>query len=266
MRDELFRRLENWNPSYSDAYDPGWRKHDTGEAARYDAVFGKQKAYRLALLRNHVTLINNAEYGAAKRELTALNERTKGRLTGGSEDFKRWSALKIKLARLKRRLVTPVPKPESQRVRPQPAEGDPNFRQIYSGWNGPKHKSIIVLEDKTEVAASWLAKALTEEELSEVLSKVDFSSQALVAFGIGKRTTATGSLFFTKTPEQSPVTYLIMRVGVNEQACDRAQASSYPFALAVVERSAMTRSASSNNLQANFGDGCKPAKSGQPVE
>ena len=43
-RAELFRRLENWNPSYSKSYSPGWRTHETDLSGLYDEMLGKQKS------------------------------------------------------------------------------------------------------------------------------------------------------------------------------------------------------------------------------
>jgi hypothetical protein len=113
------------------------------------------------------------------------------------------------------------------------------------------------------VLSSWIAHALSADELGQLLGEVDFDNQIVVSLTFGERQNATGTIHLSEVDYNSVHESLQVSglIGVTEPGCDEPYSKSYPFVLGVAPRPATVPSVPSMFLQ-NFGDGCKPIMSG----
>jgi hypothetical protein len=140
------------------------------------------------------------------------------------------------------------------------SHSDPQYTQLFVGFNGPSRTTTYYFADALSVRISWLSRALSPEELDTVLSKINFQRQMLLAMTIGQRYTATGSITLTGLTQIGSSVAPNVRVGVNVTDCNEVLRPSFPFVLAALER--ITIDGMPNYSLQNFPDGCKPPKSG----
>ena len=262
----LLERVEAWQPAFFDRYDPGWAYKPLAEAASYEATAREVKAHRIAQLQGYAQLIRRDDYYEASQELARLQAANPDGFDAESEDGRRAMELTELMWKLGREAETPPPPRGSEAFRFEP-DPDADYEQLHVGFNGPARPHAAVFETEDAARASWLAKALKEAELAALLSKVDFETQVLVAFSVGERTTATGALYVTDVRYNAILESFSVsgRVGVNQRDCGLAEAKSYPFALAAAKRPPVVPGYPSFSVS-NFGDGCRPPKSGDPAE
>jgi hypothetical protein len=269
LTQKLFSQLEEWNPSLFDGYDPGWTYKRKAKPDLYEKTAKSHWEHRLAQLQRYTVLIGRDDYYAASKEFVELQKRHPRGFDANSADGHRATELTKVMRQISQEITSPVPRLESSvdfQFEPDP---DADFKRLLVGFNGPASGGLIVLESKEGAKNSWLSKSLTQGQLAEVLSEVDFEHQILVALAIGERTTATGAMFITDVSYNAILELLMVvgRVGVNKPDCHFPPATSYPFALAVAKRPAKAPGFpgySIGNSVGNFGDGCKPPKSGEP--
>ncbi|MEL7046543.1 MAG: hypothetical protein AAGL66_16260, partial [Pseudomonadota bacterium] len=143
---------------------------------------------------------------------------------------------------------------------------DADFKQLYTGGNGPGESGAAIFETPDEVMSSWIAQALSENELEQFLGGIDFVSQIVVSLSFGERQNATGTIHLSDVNYNSIYTSLRVSglIGVTEPGCDEPYSKSYPFVLGVAPRPETVPRVPSVFLQ-NFGDGCKPIMKGTQV-
>ncbi len=260
LTDELFRRLDAWNPLFSDDYDPGWNHKKEVDPGSYMSAANYHKARRIVQLQHYASLVRRDDYHAAGRELGELRRRNPAGFAAKSHD----AARAVELMKLMRQIdqESQFPIPFHHELVP-----DADFRQLFVGTNGPSSGGVLVLESRRAAKASWLAKAVAPGKLEKLLSEVDFEHQILIAFSVGERATATGALSITEVSYNGMLDFMsiVGQVGENELDCPFSPAKSYLFALAVAERPPSVPEFPRYAV-ASFGDGCKPPRSGQPSD
>jgi hypothetical protein len=258
----LFRRLEAWHPLLLTDYDPGWTFRKSDRHARYGAVAEEAKQARLAQLKDYAALVADPHYAALETEIDEIQARHPRGLTPDSEDYVRFTALLEELNTIAANR-TPHQKTlaEGQSVIASlPPDLKEGVAQIFDGYNGPDTAFTWVFASEREVAASWLARALTPEELVAVLSQVNFDEKVLVVHSLGRLSSATGSLYFSEVSYNAIYQSwsVAVRVGVRDNTCAEEQsANSYPFAIAVAPKPTGPTTGNSQS-RSNFADGCKP--------
>jgi hypothetical protein len=264
MTRTLFGQLDEWSPSFFDGYNPGWKYKKSSRTDLYEETLRNSKAGRLAQLRHYVSLINDDVYYAASRELAEIQKRNPTGIVTNTPDGERMKQLYEVMQQASRSIRSPsVPKFEgSQRHLFEP-DLDASFKQLIVGFNGPDSPGGEIFERESDARTSWLSEALPNNQLEKVLSQVDFARQILVIFTIGQRETATGTVLIRDIRYDASTQSLSVSggVGVNERECGYGHAKSYPFAVAVAMRPAQVPKFPGYSLS-NFGDGCKPPKTG----
>jgi hypothetical protein len=236
---QLFDRIEKWVPKLFDGYNPGWRYKALGKnSPAYAETVSELKAHRVAQLQSYARLISNDDYYKTKQRLDEILRRNRGVTYSGTADARQVDELTKEMARIERTLALPPSKPTPSkpfRFEPDP---DANYKHLHTGFNGPARPELVQLRSAKEARESWIAKALGVKELDSLLSQVDFRTQLLITLAIGKRTTATGSLFITNVSFNAirESLHVAARIGVNEKDCDFPPAVSYPFALVIAKR------------------------------
>jgi hypothetical protein len=122
-----------------------------------------------------------------------------------------------------------------------------------------------VIRSESDAAGSWLASAVSSDDLKKLLAEVHFDSQILIAFAAGERESATGQVFVTDVSYNAVIDSFTIagRVGVNETDCSFGRTKSYPFAVVVAQRPPKMAAGSGYDV-GNFGDGCEQPKAGAP--
>ena len=254
---ELVERLGEWEPELTDDYDPGWRYRANPRVEIYQTVVSEEKERRIATIERQARLLSNDEYYAATVEFEEIQARN-GALEVGTEDYDRARELMARMAEISAELP-PLPVFKSSiefEYRPDP---DAPFRQVFMGVNGPATNGSSVFTSLEEVNESWLSRALSDAELASVLAEVDFTEQVLVSYNLGEAQTATGRTYITDLRIDSAmrVARISAAIGVMESGCEFELSTSYPFALAVIDRDSAVSDGSTSSGRSNFGDGCQ---------
>jgi hypothetical protein len=140
-------------------------------------------------------------------------------------------------------------------------------RQLYVGFNGPKITKVFYFENEEAIEKSWLKRAIPASELESLVREIDLSRHIVVAFAIGERQTANGSVkisgirTLTREPFSLNVSALVGVVDLN--CAESKESNSYPFVVASFERPEKYSIVGGMDI-ANFAEGCKSAKSGAP--
>ena len=161
MTNELFRRLDSWNPLFSDGYDPGWNHKGEVEPAAYSRVANIQKARRIVQLKHHASLIRRDDYYAAGKELGELQSRNPDGFAAKSHDAERAAELMRLMRQIDQEIQLPVPGSDSPDAFHHEPEPDTVFKQLFVGTNGPASGGVLVLHSRSDSRASWLAKSMT---------------------------------------------------------------------------------------------------------
>jgi len=105
--------------------------------------------------------------------------------------------------------------------------------------------------------------ATSEADFKTILAQVNFDSQILITFAIGKRTGATGRVFVTDASYNALLGAFSIQgaIGVNVDDCQFGRVDSYPYAVVVAARPPVVPKYPGYGVS-NFGDGCKPPKAG----
>jgi hypothetical protein len=244
----LIARLRDWRPRLVEGYDPGWARRANPNVENFDFFVGELKPTLVAQLEREVLLMRTDEYYAATTELNEIQRRS----PAIEVDSDRGRAEQLKARLLEMRKSVPIVDQNDRR--------DPNapFRQVFMGMNGPSRSGWSVFASRREVLGSWVARALSAEELASVLEQVDFDEQVLFSFNVGEAYTATGKVYIGRLLFDSKMRLrgADARVGLNEPGCNDAPGSLYPFALAVFDRAAASAGPNTSVGSATFADGC----------
>ena len=266
-KDRLMQRIGGYQPNLDGDYDPGWDFRGSATAGKYSQMLSCQKALRVQRLEDFIRLINNDEYYAARTEFDEVAALGSRNIKPGSPSARqlRSAVARVRAAAAKIKPAKGRPK-ECDFMQIYEPDPDAEFTQIFSGTNGPTTSGGSAFDSEAKVRDSWIAKALSPQELKSVLGQVDFDSQILVALVFGKRTNATGKVYITNVDHNAITSSfrVIGRFGANGEGCKEPRANSYPFALAVAPRPEKTPKKRGSSLT-GFPDGCKPVVSSNTV-
>jgi hypothetical protein len=146
----------------------------------------------------------------------------------------------------------------------EPGPGAP-FTVLHRGFNGPVQGDTLLLRSATDVRQSWVANALTEEELSQLLGRINFETEILGVYAVGEMPNASENLFVTGFGQNKEFDgYSIeVRVGVVGEHCAMVESLSYPFVL--VKALSNTEEGLNSSSRANYPDQCVPVMAGKPT-
>lgn len=266
LSNTLFDRVQNFKLSFDNSYNPGWEYKPVKEE-KYTATFQASLQHRLTQLKDFSNLINDDEYYALRTEQDEINQRNPGGINTRSEDGSRSGELFKRMREISKTLTPePITPPDAVTFEFTP-DPEANYQQVYTGFNAPKNSSRKIFTDAKEVRKSWLSRALEPDVLDSILSQVNFETQTLITYPIGKRTNASGKLYITAV-DFDPIPqslFISNRIGVINKSCDYTSAVSYPFALIVTEK-IPTDILGGGFSTGNFGDGCREPVAGTPTD
>lgn len=263
----LVDRLRSWKPLVEADYDPGWTYRENPRIEVYETFVADAKKYRIAQIARQATLLRNDEYYSLSMELAQIRS-PNAAIQVGSEDYQAVQRLTARMAEIANQIAQPVPESKTSieyEYRPDP---NASFRQLFMGVNGPSQEGTSSYTSREDVTRSWVARALSEDQLISILDQVDFKDQVLVSFGLGELRRATGRIYISHLEIDSTmeVRRINVQVGVMELECDSQPATLYPFALAVVDRESASSRESTSRGRSNFGDGCPSVPSSTPSD
>jgi hypothetical protein len=267
--EHLFARIEQWQPSFYEGYNPGWAYKPGSRTSLYATVAGEQARGRLAQLRSYVVLATDPNYALAQKELTAIQQRHPGGIESGTADHKRSEELVATMVRIAGRAqagIAEVVGPSVlEQFEPEPSE---SFTQVYVGFDGRSEAGEDIFQSADDARRSWLVRAMPEAELDMLLSRIDFDEYVLVSLSFGKVQTATGRAYMEDATHSTQFNKWSIsgRFGVNVQGCSQPHSDSYPFVLATAKRPPSGADTTGGGyFLRNFQDGCKPPMSGKPA-
>ncbi len=106
--------------------------------------------------------------------------------------------------------------------------------QLHLGFNASsKAPPTAYYTSADDVRRSWIATALTSDELSSVMAQVDFGKQVLIAMSAGELSKTTGSIYIKKVTKYHSSITPHMYVGVidSKMNCNVIRRKSFPFVL-----------------------------------
>ncbi len=266
--ERLIARIDGWSPAFDAQYDPGWSYRPSDRHAFYAAFARERIDERLHDIRRRVMLLADPRYAALSQEIAALNHETQSAYTVGTEAYEQHQDLQQRLRTLEAEILAEFPPPPQGSVLDGlPPEVDSGVRNLYAGVNGPQTGGHAIFLDDGLVRASWIADALSEASLRQLLSEIDFETEALVAVWIGRQHSATGTTLITAWSDAGgPQGWGVsVRVGVRGSDCEMSDtATAYPFALAAVPKPEGPGEIQ-RQARSNFPDGCGPSASAFPV-
>jgi hypothetical protein len=261
---KLLERIDAWMPGFPTDYDPGWQYKKRPSETAYSESVKYTKADRVAQLRWYATLVRNDEYYAAESEVAEIQKRNPRGIVAGSADYERMQQLSASM----NKIVASVGKPDLPPQRPFKFEPDPDasFKQLFVGFNGPAIPGVTLIQNRPEAARSWLGSSLSEADFKAILAQINFDSQVLIAFAIGKRTGATGQVYVTDASYNTLLSAFSIQaaIGVDVEDCKFGTVESYPYAVVVAARPPVVPKYPGYGVS-NFGDGCKPPRAGRPT-
>lgn len=136
------------------------------------------------------------------------------------------------------------------------------FKHLLVGFNAPATRDTnVYFRGPDEARSSWLASTLSPEQLSRVLSQVDFEQQVLVLVVDIERSAATGRVDVQRVKVEDGALIPVLRIGVNEENCTQKEHASRPFVLIAVEWPKESRITAGGSFHQSVLDGCKPVVS-----
>jgi hypothetical protein len=264
--DWLEHQLRNATPTFSGTYNPGWSYKQSAKIDIYDAFYRRQLEERIWQMRNHALLIQNDDYFAIQQEMNDLLRDNRILVQGSAAEAKHAELSKTLGETAKHIAQLPPPRLDASFVdRLNEQEPDMAALQVATGYNGPASGGVDVFPSETEVRASWLASALSADQLEAMLDRTDFSSQVLIAYRFGEYQNASGKVVLADLSYDSgmPGYDISVRIGVVPQGCDLPSAASYPFL--VGQAPAVAGAEVRGRSMSNFDGGCVPIVSADPV-
>lgn len=262
--DHLFDELRNWRPTLDETYDPGWSYTISEDTELYQNMIACQREKRIARLKSYAGLVRNDEYFKASNDLNALRAANPGPTTVGAALHDEMQAIMARMSANWSDVSMHTEQPsECDFALEYRGEPDPDFAQAFTGANGPGSNRANVFKSVDEVLSSWIAIALSADELGKILSEVDFDQQILVSLTFGKRRNATGVVYLSEVIYNSVYESLHVSgfIGVTDSECDIAHSDSFPFVLGIAPRPEKVPTFPSMS-HLNFDDGCKSIMKG----
>ena len=260
----LFRELRGWNPALVESYDPGWSYKANVDANYYANMIACQREIRIGKLEWYSGLVRNDVYYEAQKELKEFQTANPGPTTVGTDEHDKVQEIMARMNSHSSDMPMPSQTPpECEFAMQYEPDPDADFKQLYTGGNGPGGSGAEIFKSSDEVLSSWIAHALSADELGQLLGEVDFDNQIVVSLRFGERQNATGTIHLSEVDYNSVHESLQVSglIGVTESDCHEPYSESYPFVLGVAQRPATVPSSPGMFLQ-NFADGCKPTMSG----
>lgn len=258
----LLDRVRQADLSISAEYDPGWAVTDNDKRALYAEVIDGLRTDKLAMENYIAKLVRDDAYFKAYLERLAIlaNLPEKGVRLPKRYD----KAFKAMQAR-----VDVLGGPPTETAVPWRKVYEPGpsaqFTVLHRGFNGPLQDVTQLFRSSTEVRNSWVGTALSEEELSEVLSLIDFETEILGVYAVGEMLNASENLFVAKFGPNEDLDghSIAVRLGVVGEHCGFQPSQSYPFVL--VKASSNTTGGLNSTSRANYPDQCTPVMAGKPT-
>ncbi len=261
--DAIDARVRGTDLTLREGYDPGWAYKENAKINIYGKIVANSLAQRLWQMRNFALKIQNDKYyelHLAIQKLSAENGGVFHEGTPAAEEH----------ARLTRELdavgaaIPELPPPEDttpyvELMEEEPEQAD---QKLATGFNGPAEEDYQVLKSEADVRQSWLAAALSDDELQRLISSTDFSKYVLIAVGHGLRNNASGKIIVSAGHGRGGYT-VETRLGLIPGSCGMESASSYPFAVAKTDVVSGDLITSFSTM--NFPDACGPAMNGEPL-
>lgn len=258
----LLERVRQADLSIPVAYDPGWVVGDDSKRELYAEVIDGLRTDRLALESYVAKLVRDDAYYAAYLERVAM-------LASIGEEGAQLPERFDEVAKIMRSRMTVLGDPPTATAVPwrkvyEPGPGAP-FTVLHRGFNGPVQGDTLLLRSATEVRQSWVASALTEEELARLLGRINFETEILGVYAVGEMSNASENLFVTGFGQNKELDghSIEVRVGVVGEHCAVVESLSYPFVL--VKALSNTEEGLSSSSRANFPDQCVPVMAGKPT-
>jgi hypothetical protein len=258
-------RVRNVDLRLTADYDPGWVYRRSSKTDIYPDVISNAREQRIWQMRNMALKLQDDEYYEAHRALAEL-ERANPVLQEGTPAFEEHARLTARM-RDAAMDIPELPQPEDTTPYARLNQQDPDLaeRQVAMGFNGPESAGTHIFRSEAEVRQSWLAAALSDQEIEALIARMDFAMQVLVGVSFGQRMNASGQILISEFGyQESNLGYTIATsIGVVPESCGFGFAESYPFVIGMVEAvpDAEIRGYSSSN----FADECGPIVSGQPA-
>lgn len=118
-------------------------------------------------------------------------------------------------------------------------------KTLHIGFNGlRKLYSKEIYETNQTLENSWLKKALTPSEMMQIINEVDFKKQFVLVYLLGERVNVTGQITMDRirytSDAQAKTSSIEASINIgsadNDDCGKRAQLSSFPFAIVLVNR------------------------------
>jgi hypothetical protein len=258
----LLERVQQADLSISVAYDPGWVVADYNKRELYAEVIDGLRKDKLALESYLAMLVRDDAYYTAYLERVAM-------LSNIGEDGSQLPERFGEVTRIMRARVDILGDPPTAtavtwRKVYEPGPKVP-FSLLHRGFNGPVQNDTLLFRSELEVRQSWVGVALAEEELSQVLSRIDFETEVLGVYAVGEMRNASENLFVTEfgPNEDFGGHSIAVRVGVVGEHCNVEESRSYPFVL--VKAASNTEEGLNSSLRANYPDQCVPVMANTPT-
>jgi len=242
----LERRLRDLELRLDADYDPGWPPRTGVKAEAYAPVVAQMRAMLLARVGVTASNLQDPAYAQAYRAIRELY-RSNPSLEEGEPGYDEYLRLTAQLKLAANRFQDP----------------EVAKRLVVSGFNGPAEMGLYVFRSAAEVRQSWLAAALSAEQLSSLLARTDFSQEVFLALAFGHRQNASGVIVLSQLGyDQRGLSYIIAaQVGVVPQSCGPGAVDSFPFVVGVT--AAVPGAELRQHSLSNFPDACGPVVSGE---
>ncbi|MFZ6781321.1 hypothetical protein ACO0LD_31175 [Undibacterium sp. Ji83W] len=136
---------------------------------------------------------------------------------------------------------------------------------IFTGTNGPTKPQAYHFESRSQLDNSWVKSALSSSDYEQVLSKIDFRRQILVAVSVGERNSVSENVQLWRIRllpvGEDTIVDVSVKVGMVSKEC-RKDFTSYVFVLGTFEKPKQALSYGSYDMD-NFNAGCVTELSGQ---
>lgn len=257
----LLDRVRNADLSIPTEYDPGWVAGEGDKRALYAEVIDGLRTDALAMESYIARLVRDEAYFSAYLERVAI-------LANLSESGQKLPERFGEVANIMKSRIDVLgdPPTETAVLWRKVYEPGPNapFTVLHRGFDGPARKETRLFRSPTDVRQSWIGVALTQGELSHLLSRIDFDHEILGVYAVGEMPNATENLFVTEFGPQKDFDgfSIAVRLGVAGGHCGFGPSRSYPFVL--VKVSSQEEGEVNSTSRSNYPDRCAPVMAGKP--
>lgn len=232
----LFEALRISPIALTEDYDPGWSYKSDVRDDLYDALARDQIEHRLWTIDYMATLLRIPAYYDAHEALNHIHKE-QGVIDVSSpimEEVNRLNVVMAEIAQGVQRMPPPQPSVSPRDFLAQPGAED-SFHQVASGLNGPEMARYDLFKSKADVRTSWVSSVLTDGALNDILGNIDFETETLGAYALGKRQNLSGTIYVTDFDfNETLKSYRIsISLGLIPDACEMSGIEGNPFVLAV---------------------------------